>query len=220
MTTEPSTPKWSTAHVYTMAGVCLIIGLALGYLFRGSQTRSVPTTSATAVETPSQTGNPSTPPTVAQMKQMADTKVAPLLAKLETDPKNVSLLVHVASLYNAAHQFQDAAAYYKRALAVEPKNVPIRTEMASSLYYAGDVDGALGQLQQSLAYDPKNANVLFNVGMIKWRGKNDSAGAISAWQTLLKTNPQLDRKPIVEKMIAEAKLGTGSVPEPATSGQR
>jgi cytochrome c-type biogenesis protein CcmH/NrfG len=41
--------------------------------------------------------------------------------------------------------------------------------------------------------------------MIKYRGKKDPAGAIAVWQELLKTNPNLDRKPIVEQMIAEAK---------------
>jgi cytochrome c-type biogenesis protein CcmH/NrfG len=82
--------------------------------------------------------------------------------------------------------------------------------MASCLYYTGDVEGALGQLQQSLSYDSKNANALFNLGMVKWKGKNDAAGAIAAWQTLLKTNPKLDRKPVVEKMIAEAKLGNAA----------
>jgi hypothetical protein len=32
-----------------------------------------------------------------------------------------------------------------------------------------------------------------------------SAGAIAAWQELLRTNPGLDQKPIVEQMIAEAR---------------
>jgi len=207
--TDQATPKWSTGNLYLMAGVCLAIGLALGYLFRGSETRSIASASMTpapSVSTPSA----SMPPhalTMEQMKQMADKKAAPLVAKLQSDPKNVALLVQVASLYGATHQFDDAVTYYQRALVVDPKNVPARTEMASCLYYAGDVDGAVGQLQQSLAQDPKNANALFNLGMIKWKGKNDAAGAIEVWQTLLKTNPKLDRRPVVEKMIAEAKLG-------------
>jgi cytochrome c-type biogenesis protein CcmH/NrfG len=210
---EPAKAKWTTAHVYFMAGVCLAIGLALGYVFRGSETRSTVSASispAAPASTPS-ASMPTHPPPMAQMKQMADTKAAPLLAKLQSNPRNVELLVQVASLYSATHQFNDAVSYYNRALAVDPKNAATRTEMASCLYYTGDIDGALGQLQQSLAYDPKNANALFNLGMIKWKGKNDAAGAIAAWQTLLKTNPTLDRKPVVEKMIAEAKLGTEAV---------
>jgi cytochrome c-type biogenesis protein CcmH/NrfG len=77
--------------------------------------------------------------------------------------------------------------------------------MASCLYYSGDVDGAVSQLNQSLKYNPKDANSLFNLGMIKYQGKKDPAGAIATWEQLLKLNPNLDRKPIVEQMIAEAR---------------
>jgi cytochrome c-type biogenesis protein CcmH/NrfG len=107
--------------------------------------------------------------------------------------------------YKSAHQFKDAAAYFDRALQVDPQNVAVRTEMASCLYYDGDVDGALAQLDEALKISPKDANSLFNLGVIRWKGKNDAAGAIHAWQELLQTNPNLDRKPIVERMIAEAK---------------
>ncbi|MGA7400238.1 MAG: tetratricopeptide repeat protein, partial [Candidatus Sulfotelmatobacter sp.] len=78
----------------------------------------------------------------------------------------------------------------------------------SCLYYNGDVDGALRQLQQSLHYDPKDANSLFNLGVIKWQGKQDAKGALTAWQELLKTNPQLsaDRKAAVEKLMADVQM--------------
>jgi len=78
--------------------------------------------------------------------------------------------------------------------------------MASCLYYSGDVDGALSQLQQSLMYDPTNANSLFNLGVIRWHGKQDAKGAVAAWQQLLKSNPNLEanKKNQVEKLIADA----------------
>ena len=90
---------------------------------------------------------------------------------------------------------------------IDRKNVSTRTELASCLYYSGDADGAIAQLNQSLKYNPTDPNSLFNLGLIKWKGKNDAAGAIATWEQLLKTNPNLDRKPIVEQMIAEAKAG-------------
>ena len=79
--------------------------------------------------------------------------------------------------------------------------------MASSLYYSGDVDGALKQLQTSLTYDPKDAQSLFNLGMIRWRGKQDTKGAITAWEQLLKLNPALEenKKSQVQKLIADAR---------------
>jgi tetratricopeptide (TPR) repeat protein len=143
-------------------------------------------------------------PTLEQMKQMADKKVEPLLAKLKKNPKNKDLLLETAYFYKSAHQFQDAIPYFDRVLAIEPKNVPVRTEKASCLYYAGDVDGALAELEQSLKINPKDANSLFNLGVVRWKGRQDATGAIAAWRELLKTNPNLEKKAIVEQLMAEA----------------
>jgi cytochrome c-type biogenesis protein CcmH/NrfG len=70
------------------------------------------------------------------------------------------------------------------------------------------VDGAIRQLQQALHYDPKDANSLFNLGMIKWQGKQDSQGALAAWRELLKRNPELsaERKATVQKLMAEVQM--------------
>ncbi len=198
---------WQTKQVYVMASVCLLVGLTIGYLFRGSQSpaRSVAQAGGTqpaAVAGP--TGGKM--PSLEDMKGMANKKAAPLLEQLKKDPKNSDLLFQVGNIYKATHQFKDAAGYYDKALQADPKNIAIRTELASCLYYDGDVDGAISQLQQSLNYDPKDPNSLFNLGVIKWQGKQDGPGALAAWQELLKSNPQLsaDRKEAVQKLMADA----------------
>lgn len=206
---------WSSTQVYVMAAICLALGLALGYLFRGSQTKSsaasVSGTAGMAAQPgmPGQAGMPRPMPSMDQMKQMADKKAEPLLAQLKNDPNNADLLKQVAKIYLATHQFKEAAGYYGKAVDINPKDVSTRTEMASCLYYSGDVDGALAQLQQALKDDPKNANSLFNLGMMRWKGKNDTKGALQAWDQLLKANPDLEsnKKAQVEKVIAEAKQG-------------
>jgi cytochrome c-type biogenesis protein CcmH/NrfG len=207
---KPQT-NWKAKQAYAMAVVCLLVGLLAGYLLRGSSSSSAavaavpaPATPAAAQPAPAMGGNHPTP-TMEQMKQMADTMTAPLVAKLKSDPNNKKLILQIAGIYDKAHQFKEAANYYEKATRLDPKDVDSRNEMASCLYYSGDVDGAIAQLQQSLKTDPKNVNALFNLGMVRWKGKNDSKGAIVAWQQLLKANPNLDRKPVVEQMIAEAK---------------
>ncbi len=155
-------------------------------------------------------------PTLEDMKRMADKQAEPLLATLKTDPKNVEVLNKTALTYKAAHQFKDAITYFQKALEVEPQNVPIRTDMASCMYYTGDVDGALAELDKALTYDPKHAGTLMNIGIIKWKGKNDVSGAISAWQTLLKLNPNFPQKEVIEHLINEAsqQQGTASAATP------
>jgi cytochrome c-type biogenesis protein CcmH/NrfG len=201
---------WQVKQVYAMAVISLVVGLAIGYLFRGSQSPApLPQPTAAGPQSPHAAGGMSgQAPSLEQMKQMADDKAAPLLEKLKGDPNNTDLLTKVGDLYQATHQFKEAAGYYDKALQVDPKNVPIRTQLASCLYYGGDVDGAITQLQQSLQYDPKDANSLFNLGMIKLQGKKDSKGALAAWQLLLKSNPQLsaERKAMVQKLIADIQM--------------
>lgn len=151
-------------------------------------------------------------PSLEQMKQMADKQAEPLLAKLQSDPKNPSLLVQIGRIYESTHQFKEAADYYDQSLVIDPKNVVIRNEMASCLYYTGDVDGALRQLAQSLKDEPNNANSLFNLGMVRWQGKKDAEGAVTAWKQLLKTNPNLEdqKKAQVQRLIADASQNAGS----------
>jgi cytochrome c-type biogenesis protein CcmH/NrfG len=183
-----------------------VVGLAIGYLFRGSQSPAAPAPPASNVQPSGGMGGQM--PSLDQMKQMADTKAAPLLEELKGDPNNSDLLIQVGDIYKSTHQFKEAAAYYDKSLHVNPKNAAIRTEMASCLYYSGDVDGAISQLQKALQYDPNDANSLFNLGLFKWQGKQDGKGALAVWQRLLKSNPHLsaERKATVQKLMADVQM--------------
>ncbi len=203
---------WQAKQVYAMAVISLVVGLAIGYLFRGSQSPAPASQPVSSAQPPPAAGGMGgqggQTPTLDQMKQMGDKKAEPLLEKMKSDPNNSDLLIQVGKIYVATHQFKEAASYYDKVLQVNPKNVAIRTEMASCLYYAGDVDGAISQLQQALHYDPKDANSLFNLGLFKWQGKKDDKGALAAWQQLLKSNPQLipERKAQVQKLMADVQM--------------
>ena len=199
-------PGLPARQVFILAAVCLIVGLLVGYTFLGKRANPAvvhPQSTAASAATGPMGNHPKL--TLEQMKQMADVQASALIEKSKAEPKNAQLLVQIAGIYQSTHQFKEAADYFDRALKVDPKNTSARTEMASCLYYAGDADGALTQLNQVLRTNPEDTNALFNIGMIKYRAKNDNAGAISAWEQLLKTNPNLDRKPMVEQLIAEAK---------------
>ena len=200
---------WQAWQVYVMAAICLLVGVLVGYLVRGSApAAAVPTATAQ----PSPEGAATTQkqmPSLDDMKRMADKQAEPLLAKLKADPNNADLLNQVGNIYRLTHQFDVAATYYKKSLDANPKNVGPRTDLASCLYYQGDVDGAIAELEKSLTYDPKHAGTLLNLGLIRWKGKDDAPGAIAAWQSLLKYHPDFQKKSDVEKLIAEAKTHPG-----------
>lgn len=210
-------PTWKAAHVMVLCVVCLVVGVVVGYLVRGSasQTAQAP---AAQPEVPSgqpamnvpagpQTakGMPEQMPSLDDMKRMANKKAEPLLAQLKSNPKDPALLNKIGLVYKSAHQFDEAAKYFEKSLETDPKNIAIRADYASCLYFSGNVNGALEQLNKSLTYDPKHAGTLMNIGIIKWKGKGDANGAIDAWEKVLKYHPDFAQKNIVEQMIAQVK---------------
>ena len=210
-TKQPSTSStnWTTAQTYAMAAVCLVVGVLVGYLVRGSAKPAMPAQPSAEMQQAASSMPPhgmgqQSMPTLEDMKRMADKQVEPLLAKLKSDPKNVELLNQIALTYKATHQFKEAMVYYQKALDVDPKNVPVRTDLATCLFYTGDVDGALAQLQKSLSYDPKHAGTLLNIGVITWKGKGDVDGAVAYWEKLLKLYPDFEQKDRVQHLIATA----------------
>lgn len=209
---ESNPTGWRGTHVYGMATLCLALGLGIGYLVRGSQS-PIENRPAPAVEQSSPHGSmtdSSAPkPTIDQMKHMADKTAAPLLEQLKNDPKNPDLLNQVGNLYRATHQFKEAAEYYDKALQADPKNPAIRTDLASCLYYTGDVDGSIAQLEKALTYDPRFAGALLNLGLIKWKGKNDPSGAVASWEKLLKVTDDPQQKEKIEHLIAQVKETRG-----------
>lgn len=199
-----------------LSAICLAIGLVVGYLLRGSAPSTVPSPAAmsgapaapvaAAPAAPTAATTPAQHPkmTLDDMKRMADAKATPVLEKLKKNPKDADALNQLGILYRATHQFKEAEGYFEKSLEINPKNVDARVDLASCLYYTGDADGAIAQLNKALTYDPKHPGALMNLGLIKWKAKNDVPGAVAAWQTLLKLNPDFAQKDTVQRMINDA----------------
>jgi cytochrome c-type biogenesis protein CcmH/NrfG len=214
---EPSPRKnWTVAQVYVLSVLCLLVGVAVGYLFRGSSVSKTPPASAQLPATvppeigasgsAPEGGMPSmaNPPSPDQMKSMADKKVAPLLEQLKQNPDDLVTLNKVGSYYFAAQQFNDAAQYFGRAAAVKP-SAEAFTNVANSEVYAGDVEKAVASFNRALELDAGYAPALFNLGMVKWKSQNDPKGAVACWEKLIKMNPKHPHLDEVKKMIARAK---------------
>ena len=211
---------WQPKPLLIMCAVCLAAGFLAGYLLRGSASAPAQTLSAAtqpaaqamqpAAQSPAPQQKPKDAPTLDDLQRMANKKAEPLLTKLKSDPKNPQLWNQVGLIYKSAHQFKEAAGYFEKSLQYDPKNLGVRADYASCMYYTGDVDGALAQLNQSLAYDPKHAGTLMNIGIIKWRGKNDVDGAVAAWEKLLQYHPDFPQKDLVQQMLTQAKQSAKS----------
>ncbi|MFZ0950631.1 MAG: tetratricopeptide repeat protein [Candidatus Sulfotelmatobacter sp.] len=204
-----SIEQWTSAQAYILAVICLLAGIAGGWLVRGSQGPAAANSSAPAA------GNANAaiqPPTPAQMQETVDTQAGPLLEKLKADPANAGLLENIGNVYYDAQRFPIAIDYYQRALKVEPANTSVRTDMATAYWYTGNADAAIAEFQKSLSYEPNNANTLFNLGVVEWQGKMDIDKAVATWQKLLDTNPNYEAKDKVLELMAQAKKHSGVNP--------
>jgi len=209
-----STEQWTSVQAYTLAVICLLVGIAAGWFIRGSQspatagseTARVPAPAVGSANTATQT------PTPAQLQKMAETQAGPLIEKLKADPTNAGLLENIGNIYYDAHQFPTAVDYYQRALKVEPANANVRTDMGTAYWYTGNADAAIAEFQKALSYEPNKVNTLFNLGFVEWQGKMDVDKAVAAWQKLLDTNPNYEGKNKVLDLIAQAKKHSGVKP--------
>ncbi|MFZ0804090.1 MAG: tetratricopeptide repeat protein [Terriglobales bacterium] len=199
--------EWSGAQAYILAVFCLVLGVALGYLFRGSASPVAETAEASSpADGSSPHGGPGKPQlTPEQQKAMLDQALAPLLATLKTSPNDFDTIVKVANVYYDGRQFPDAAKYYQLAVKAQPKNADLLTDLGTSLWYTGDADGAIVEFQRALKYRPDHPGTLFNLGVVRWQGKMDPKGAVQAWEELLQRNPNYPQRQQIEQYIARAK---------------
>jgi tetratricopeptide (TPR) repeat protein len=191
--------------------VCLLLGVTIGYLARGSASTHAATsapTQAQAASIPAARGSGAAPamqaPTPEQLKQMADAQAQPLLAQLKSNPNDADLLYKIGNLYYDAQQYPEAVKYYEGCLKINPKANDVRTDMATAYHFMGQTDRALQEYDEVLKVDGKHANALFNKGMVEWQDKQDMSGAVDAWKKLLASNPNYPDRDRVQGLIAQA----------------
>jgi cytochrome c-type biogenesis protein CcmH/NrfG len=202
-TVAASAGAWTGAQAYLLAAFCLLLGVALGYLFRGSAS---PATSATTTVQQGSEARAQAPGAASADVQAALAQAAaPLLDAVNKNPADYDSLVKLGNVFYDGQQYPSAIQYYERALAIHPENPDVRTDMATAYWYTGNADKAIAAMQTSLKYRPGHPQTLFNLGWVRWQGKADPAGAISAWEQLLKANPDYPQRQQVEQYIAKAK---------------
>jgi len=195
---------WTGTQAYVLAAFCLVLGVALGYLFRGSASPEATDASPTpAVGTPQGMGNAQ--PSPAQLKAMFDRASAPLLDAIKANPNDFDSIVKLGNLYYDGRQYPDAIKYYERALQIRADNADVRTDLGTAYWYTGDADRAIAEFKRSLKVRPDHPGTLFNMGVVKWQGKMDPAGAVAAWEELLRRNPNYPQRQQVEEFIEKAK---------------
>jgi tetratricopeptide (TPR) repeat protein len=111
-----------------------------------------------------------------------------LRARLKANPSDLAALVTLADMYFDAGKFDQATAYYTRALALDPTNPDVRTDYATALHQTGHDLEALQQLDIVLKERPKFLQALFNRGVVL-RSIGRRTDAVAAFKTFIAAAP-------------------------------
>src|SRR5262249_58038675 len=187
---SPNTYAWIVYAIGTM-----MFGAIAGYIISMQTGRSVLTPAAA---TQASTSDPSA-------HVVDDAELRAYREILTRDPKNATAAVKTGNMLYDAHRYVEAIPFYQQAFALLPADVNVSTDLGTALWYSGRADEALAQYEKSLAIDASHAQTLFNVGIVRADGKRDYAGAVEAWEMLLKTNPAYTDTARVRSLIADTR---------------
>jgi tetratricopeptide (TPR) repeat protein len=126
-----------------------------------------------------------------------------LLQMIQKDPRNADLRIQLGNAYYDASLYNEAVRAYEEGIAIKPQGPAVETDLATCYHYLGQDDKALQTLDRVLQEHPGFAQALFNKGVILETTRNDTAGAVAAWQELLRSNPDYPKKAELEQKIAQ-----------------
>jgi tetratricopeptide (TPR) repeat protein len=206
--------------VFAVAG--MIFGFVLGYMAAGlgdspsSDARPRPVADASARPA----ANPAAAAGAGAAADGHDHPVGPAdpdeVRTLENlaarDKQNVQVRIELGNLHMDHAQYEEAARWYREALALKPADNDVRVDLGASLLNLGRGPDALAQFDQALKNDPGHKKALFNKGLALMQSGRPK-DAVAIWDDLLKRypgDPQLQGlKDQVERIRAGRSTGGG-----------
>ena len=131
---------------------------------------------------PSQVANSTADEGQARMLQALE-------AKVRQNPNDVAAWVQLGHLNFDRNAVPEAIEAYEKALALAPDDAPVHTDLGVMYRRANRPEDAVREFDRAIALDPQLENPRFNKGVVLLHDLNDRAGALQAWEELLKINP-------------------------------
>lgn len=196
----------------------LVLGLYLGTLIPEMMAEKAvepekaqaPLAAATSETPPRKPAAPETSPnaqadSAANLSKDVAAHVGHLKAELAQHPDSVKTWIELGDLYFDSGNPKLSIEAYGRALALDPGNPDVLTDMGIMYREMGEFNKALECFRNANSIKPGHTQSLYNQGLILSHDLNDKAGAIEAWEALLKVSPDAispNGKP-VRKMLEE-----------------
>jgi len=203
--TKPEAPGNEYVKKRTMLLFCLV-ALAMGFL--GGVVLSV-YKSGSAISFPTQPQQPQPAQTQGPSADQAG-----LIQALEKEtiqnPDNLKAWIDLGNVFFDTSQFEKAIKAYEKYLALNPNNADVQTDLGVMYRRSGQPKKAIAAFDRAIEIDPRHEVSRFNKGIVLMHDLNDSKGAMTAWQELVRVNPLatspsgLGLKDMIEKMKQDA----------------
>ncbi|MEK7446767.1 MAG: tetratricopeptide repeat protein [candidate division NC10 bacterium] len=120
-------------------------------------------------------------------------------------PEVMARMLQAARQSLEAGQYQQAISAYQAVLKRDPKNVDAMTHLARIVAIGGHGDSALETFGKALQIDPNYAPAYLYRGQVLYEVKQDSPGAIKAWERFLVLVPKGEEHDQVKALIEKAR---------------
>jgi len=98
--------------------------------------------------------------------------------------------IELGNLYFDTHQARKSIGAYGKAIAQGPVSADVWTDLGIMHREAGEPKQAVEAFDAALKLDPGHQNALYNKGVVLLHDLRDRAGALAAWEQLLKLQPE------------------------------
>jgi tetratricopeptide (TPR) repeat protein len=195
--------------VYAAAGV--IFGFVLGYMVANAggpgEARAIPPAAvSTAMSPPAGAAAPHAGPP-AQGRTPADPNEVRALESLAArDKANASVRVELGNLYMDHGQWDDAARWYREAVALLPEPDVI-VDLGACLVNGGKAAEGLEQFEKALKLAPEHRKAAFNKGVALME-LGRTMEAVAVWDDLLRRYPDDPQLQTLKRQIDQVRAGT------------
>ena len=178
--------------VFAVAG--MIFGFVLGYMAAGfgdapsSDTRPRPVAETSARPAAGAAGEAPAPGHDHPVGPADPDEVRTLENLATRDKQNAQARIELGNLFMDHAQYEDAAKWYREALALKPADNDVRVDLGASLLNLGRGPDALAEFDQALKNDPAHKKALFNKGLALMQSGRPK-DAVAIWDDLLKRYP-------------------------------
>jgi len=139
-----------------------------------------------------------------------DQRIAALNAKLVLNPKDVTTLLALATIYQENGQLGSAAAFLEQVIAADPSQKAVYLRLAD-IYMnkaLSNYAAAAAVLNKAISVDPENPDVYRKLGIAQ-NTLGNTGGALLAWQKYLALAPNGEMASVIREQVDKlSKLAT------------